>query len=307
MALRQLAYIFFVDPDENHDELTALIHDRLVPSLQRPEIGTASLARLLVDGLQDPSKPLQSRAIDCLCSASKLALVLPAPTTSSSKAAPPIVPLFRYLINQGADQKWTLSALANILPAIPIGEVPDNVFHKLLQEMDVSDNIAIRSTVIVEILKARWSAHIASDDGTEQDFHRIMYRPVLSLFNPSTASSQTWQNVQRYLYPALSTVKSPSGRGFLHYLETLPSDSAFPIDAQLECWVSIASAAVQAKTLGIRDIDETRLSQAACHASATVRLKAFIICSQNEDLLYEKNIKALKSAFEYNSSLHGQG
>lgn len=262
---------------------------------------------MLIDGLQDPAKSVQNRSVDCLWAANKLALVLPAPAASSSKAAPPLVPLFRYLVSQGEDQKWTLLALANILPSIPIGEVPNELLEKLLHGMDVSDNIAIRSTVIVEILKARWAASIAAGAGSEQDYQRIIYQPILPLFNPASSSPTSWQNVQRHLYPVLSTVKSPSGRGFLHYLETLPVDAALEGDAQLECWVSIASASVQDKTLGIRDVDQTRLSQAATHANPGVRLKAFAICAQNEDMFYEKNVRALKSAFPPNSSLHGQG
>jgi hypothetical protein len=218
-----------------------------------------------------------------------------------------IVPLFRYVINQGADQKWTIGALGIMIPGISLDEVPKSLLDKLKDDMEVSENIAIRSTLITEILKARWSKSHPTVEESDIDFHRTVYEPLLPLFDPSSTSLHTWQNVQRYLYPALSSIRSPSGRGFLQYLESLPAGGPLGDESLFECWVTIASASVQARTLGIRDVDEKRLNQAIGHANAGVRLKAFIICSQNEDLLCEKGIAGLKAGYIYNASLAGTG
>lgn len=269
------------------------------------------MARLLIDNLQSLLKPVQVRSIDCCIAATKLSQILPPPLVSSSKSTQTqmMVPLFRYVVNQGADQKWTLGALSTIIPAVPLEEIPKNLLERLMSDMEVSENIAIRSTFIVEILKARWSKLRPAGDGegSDEEFNRNVYQPLLPLFDPSSTSSHTWQNVQRYLYPALSSVKSPSGKGFLQYLESLPADGPLGEDSLFECWVTIASATVQARTLGIRDVDEKRLAQAIRHANADVRLKAFLICSQNEDLLCEKGIAGLKVGFAYNASLAGVG
>jgi hypothetical protein len=197
--------------------------------------------------------------------------------------------------------------MSALVPAIPTNEVSDDVLHNLLDDLDVLEFAPIRATLIVEIVQARWKDHARQHGGNELEFHRIVYDPILPSFDPSTISANTWQNVQRYLYPALSSLKSPSGRGFLQYIETLPVEHAFDADARLECWITIAAAGVQSKQLGMRSLDETRMKQAIFHADASVRLKAFIVYSQNEDILCERAVAGIKASFRYNAALSGTG
>lgn len=284
-----------------------LVHQVLVPSFHQTAVGSSSIARLLIETLQSTTKPIQPRAVECLAAASKLSLHIPPPLTSSSKPIHLLVPLFRYVLNQGINQKWTLVALSTIIHAIPVEDIPNDLLEKLLGSMEVTENIPIRSTLVVEILKSRWANQNRLHQGTVKEFYQTVYEPLLPLFDPSSSSPQTWQNVQRYLYPILGSIQSPSGKGFLQYLEQLPADGPLGQEAVFECWVTIASAAVSARTLGIREIDEGRLHQAMVHSNADVRLKAFLICSQNEDLFHQKGIAGLKAGYKYNDSLPGTG
>jgi hypothetical protein len=195
--------------------------------------------------------------------------------------------------------------LSSIIYLIPVQEVPEDVLQRLLKDLDVLEFSPIRSSLIVTILQARWTEYLSTHEGiNDESFQRIVYQPLLPYFDPSTISSQTWQNVQRYLYPALSVLTSPSGRGFLAYLEALPAELRFDDDAMFECWITIASAAVQSKQLGIRSVDQERLKQAIRHADFSIRLKAFLIYSQNEDILEARSVAGIKAAFEYNAALH---
>ena len=213
-----------------------------------------------------------------------------------------MVPLFRYVLNQGADQKWTLTTLASLMPAIPVEEVSSTLLEKLTADMEISENVAIRSSLIIEILTVRWTKKRQSEN-TDKAFHQTVYEPLLPLFQDPSPSSNTWQNVQRYLYPKLGSIRSPTGTVFLQYLESLQHGGVLSQTAIFKCWVTIASANVQNRTLGIREIDQKRLAQATSHAEAGVRLKAFQICSQNEDLFCQKGIDGLKAGFVYNSNL----
>jgi hypothetical protein len=198
----------------------------------------------------------------------------------------------------------TLSA---IIPSIPVGEVPGDLLQRLLADLDLVEFSPIRCTLIIEILQARWNDHIRKHESTEESFQQIVYQPLLPVFDPSTISAQTWQNVQRYLYPALTSLSSPEGRGFLAYLELLPANLRFDEDAMYECWITIASAAVSAKQLGIRSIDPERMKQAIWHEDFSIRLKAFAIHTQNEDILEARSVAGIKACFAYNAALHVVG
>jgi hypothetical protein len=138
-------------------------------------------------------------------------------------------------------------------------------------------------------------------------FHQIVYQPLLPIFDPSSVSTQIWQNVQRYLYPALAALPSPEGRGFLAYLESLPSELRFDEDAMFECWITIASVAVSSKQLGIRSVDPERMKKAIWHEDFSIRLKAFAIYTQNEDLLEARSVAGIQACFAYNAALHVVG
>jgi hypothetical protein len=173
--------------------------------------------------------------------------------------------------------------------------------------LDLAEFSPIRCTLIVEILRARWNDHTRNNDITEETFQIIVYQPLLPIFDPSSVSTQTWQNVQRYLYPALAALPSPEGRGFLAYLESLPSELRFDEDAMFECWITIASAAVSSKQLGIRSVDPERMKTAIWHEDFSIRLKAFAIYTQNEDLLEARSVAGVQACFAYNAALHVVG
>jgi hypothetical protein len=207
----------------------------------------------------------------------------------------------------GLSHRRTIVALSAIIPSIPVGEVPEDLLQRLLADLDSVEFSPIRCTLIVEILQARWNEHIRKHESTEESFQQIVYQPLLPIFDPSTVSAQTWQNVQRYLYPALASLPSPNGRAFLAYLESLPSNLRFDEDAMYECWITIASAAVSSKQLGIRSIDSERMKQAIWHEDFSIRLKAFAIYTQNEDLLDPRSVAGIKASFAYNAALHVVG
>ena len=74
-----------------------------------------------------------------------------------------------------------------------------------------------------------------------------------------------------------------------------------------ECWITIASSAVSAKQLGIRSIDPDRMKQAIWHEDFSIRLKAFAIYTQNEDILEARSVAGIKTCFAYNAALHVVG
>jgi hypothetical protein len=307
VLLRQLKRALeFNRPDAA--DLAADFQESLAPAFL-PKSQPSSLSDLVLEALDSANKSLQSKSLEILAAVNGLATALPPSSSSSSSSGSDnfLVPLFRYVLKQGVSQRWVLVAMNALVSSMPTREVSDEVLRRLLGELDVLEFAPIRATLIVEILQSRWKEHTRLHEGTQYNFDRVVYEPLLPSFDPSTVSAQTWQNVQRYLYPALASLKSPSGRGFLHYLESLPAEHAFTNDARLECWITIAAAAVQSKQIGIRSLDEGRLRQAIYHADASVRLKAFIVYSQNEDILCDRAVEGVKASFEYNSALHGQG
>jgi hypothetical protein len=181
------------------------------------------------------------------------------------------------------------------------------VLQRLLKDLDLAEFSPIRSTLIIETLQARWKDYVRTHEATEEAFQLIVYQPLLPSFDPSTITPQAWQNVQRYLYPVLAAIQSPSSRGFLSYLESLPTELRFDEDAMFESWITIASAAVQSKQLGIRSIDPERMKQAIWYEDFSIRLKAFAIYSQNEDLLEARSVAGIKACFRYNAALHVVG
>jgi hypothetical protein len=287
-------------------ELSDDFHQILAPTLV-PGAKPNSIADTLLEALDSPNKSEQSKAIEVLSAASHLVASIQAPSSSSSNSSNYLVPLFRHVLKLGLSQRRTIVALSAIIPSIPVGEVPDDLLQRLLADLDLVEFSPIRCTLIVELLRARWNDHIRNKEPTEGMFQQIVYQPLLPIFDPSTVSPQTWQNVQRYLYPALASLSSPDGRGFLAYLESLPADLRFDEDAMYECWITIASAAVSSKQLGIRSIDSERMKQAIWHEDFSIRLKAFAIYTQNEDILEVRSVAGIKACFAYNAALHVVG
>jgi len=272
-----------------------------------PGAKPCSFADTIWGSLESSNKSEQSKAIEILTAASHLVPVLRQPTSSSSTTSNYLVPLFRYILKQGISHRRSIVALSSIIASVPVREVPQDLLERLLKDLDLVEFSPIRCSLVVEILQSRWSEYIRAEQPTEEEFQQIVYQPLLPSFDPSTASAQTWQNVQRYLYPTLSSVSSPSGRGFLAYLETLPAELHFDEDAMFECWITITAAAVQSKQLGIRSLNQEKMKQAIWHADFSIRLKAFSIYTQNEDLLDESSVKGIKASFVYNAALHVVG
>jgi hypothetical protein len=272
-----------------------------------PGAKPCSFADTIWESLESSNKSEQSKAIEILTASSHLAAVLRQPTSSSSNTSNFLVPLFRYILKQGISHRRSIVALSSIISSIPVGEVPQDLLERLLKDLDLVEFSPIRCTLIVEILQTRWKDYVRSEGPTEAKFQQIVYQPLLPSFDPSTVSSQTWQNVQRYLYPTLSSVSSSSGRGFLAYLESLPTELRFDEDAMFECWITITAAAVQSKQLGIRSVNQEKMKQAIWHADFSIRLKAFSIYTQNEDLLDERSVTGIKASFVYNAALHVVG
>lgn len=292
-----------LDDSSNATELSQDFHQFLSPAFL-PGAKPFSIADSLLHSLDSPSKSDQSKAIDVLSAASGLVAGLQAPSSSSSNSSNYLVPLFRHILRLGLGHRRTIVGLSAIIASIPVQEVPEDLLRTLLKDLDSVEFSPIRCTLIVEILQARWNNYTRSNEATEVKFQETVYQPLLAIFDPSTVSAQTWQNVQRYLYPALASIPSPSGRGFLSYLQSLPANLRFDEDAMYECWITIASAAVSSKQLGIRSIDPERMKQAIWHEDFSIRLKAFAIYSQNEDLLEARSVAGIKACFAYNAALH---
>jgi hypothetical protein len=290
----------------NAAELSDDFHQILAPTFI-PGAKPNSIADTLLESLESPNKSEQSKAIEVLSAASHLVTSIQAPSSSSSNSSNYLVPLFRHVLKLGLSHRRTIVVLSAIIPSIPVGEVPEDLLQRLLADLDSVEFSPIRCTLIVEILHARWNDHIRNHASTEESFQQIVYQPLLPVFDPSTISAQTWQNVQRYLYPALASLPSPNGRGFLAYLESLPSNLRFGEDAMYECWITISSAAVSSKQLGIRSIDPERMNQAIWHEDFSIRLKAFSIYTQNEDILDTRSVAGVKACFAYNAALHVVG
>ena len=287
-------------------ELSNDFHQVLGPAFI-PGAKPCSLADILLESLESPIKSEQTKAIEALSAAANLVPVLQSPSTSSSNSSNFLVPLFRHIVKLGLSQRRTIVGLSSIIACIPTRELPGDLLQRLLKDLELPEFSPLRCTLIVEILRLTWNDNTRHDDATEAIFQRIVYQPLLPVFDPSAVSAQTWQNVQRYLYPALSSIQSPTGRGFLAYLESLPANLRFKEDAMFECWITIVSAAVQSKQLGIRGVDSERIKQAIWHEDFSIRLKAFAIYTQNEDLLAPRAVAGIKAAFVYNAALHVVG
>jgi hypothetical protein len=290
----------------NTAELSDDFHQILAPAFI-PGAKPCSIADILLESVNPSNRSEQSKAIEILSAVSYLVEVLRQPSTSSSNSSNFLVPLFRHIVKQGLSHRWTIITLSSIIAAIPTREVPEEMLRRLLKDLDLAEFSPIRSTLIVETLQARWKDYIRTREASEEAFQEIVYQPLLSSFDPSTITPQAWQNVQRYLYPALAALQSPDGGGFLSYLESLPKEVRFDEDAMFECWITIASAAVQSKQLGIRSIDPERMMQAIWHEDFSIRLKAFAIYTQNEDLLEARSVAGIKACFAYNAALHVVG
>jgi hypothetical protein len=295
-----------LDDATNAAELSDDFHHILAPTFI-PGAKPNSISDTLLESLESSNKSEQSKAIDVLSAASHLVKSIQAPSSSSSNSSNFLVPLFLHVLKLGLSHRRTIVALSAIIPSVPVGEVPEDLLQRLLADLDSVEFSPIRCTLIVEILQARWNDHIRNHESTEESFQQIVYQPLLPVFDPSTISAQTWQNVQRYLYPALASLPSPNGRGFLAYLESLPANLRFDEDAMYECWITIASAAVSSKQLGIRSIDSERMKQAIWHEDFSIRLKAFAIYTQNEDILEARSVAGVKACFAYNAALHVVG
>ena len=295
-----------LDDATNAAELSDDFHQILAPTFV-PSAKPNSIADTLLESLDSANKSEQSKAIEVLTAASHLVSSIQAPSSSSSNSSNYLIPLFRHVLKLGLSHRRTIVALSAIILSVPVGEVPEDLLPRLLADLDSVEYSPIRCTLIVEILQARWNDHIRNHEPTEESFQQIVYQPLLPVFDPSTISSQTWQNVQRYLYPALTSIPSPDGHGFLAYLESLPANLRFDEDAMYECWITIASSAVSAKQLGIRSIDSDRMKQAIWHEDFSIRLKAFAIYTQNEDILEARSVDAIKACFAYNAALHVVG
>jgi len=287
-------------------ELSDDFHQTLAPTFV-PGAKPNSIADTLLNSLDSPNKSEQSKAIEVLSAASQLVASIQAPSSSSSNSSNYLIPLFRHVLKLGLSYRRTIVALSALIPSIPVGEVPEDLLQRLLTDLDSVEFSPIRCTLIVEILQARWNDHVRKHESTEESFQQVVYQPLLPVFDPSTVSAQTWQNVQRYLYPALASLPSPDGRGFLTYLKALPATLRFDEDAMYECWITIASAAVSAKQLGIRSIDPERMKQAIWHEDFSIRLKAFAIYTQNKDILEARSVAGIKACFTYNAALHVVG
>lgn len=312
------------DDSPNNSALAELVHSLLVPSLRQVEPGQTSLARTIIAALQSSFKPLSKKASECCFALTQLASKLPEPSasTSTSEKDPWLVPLFTYIMQQGLDQRWTLLALDNLVGAVPLEELPGSLLETLMEDMDMSENIALRASLIRHILYHEWCYETLGTTGTAKEFRRIVLDPIARLFDPSSGSPKQWQNVQRYLYPQLMTmdgiIQGSMPEIILDYLDPMwdekdvaPARRAkfSSQDAGLECWTAITAAAIQSRRMGIKDVDNVNLRVASEHANSNVRLKAFQIATQNDDLLCgdERIGATIARLYIRNGELHGTG
>ena len=261
--------------------LTDTVHEHLVPAF-RPE---GSIISQVLIQLGSSSKPHTARANEALTAIGHLSTALPPPSTCSSLSQNFLVPFFSWLCSKGLKNKADLAAGLCIVDRLPDNALPQNLLHRLLDDLSLSTYPNLRSLMIAKLLSRR--SYCTAN----------AFVILLPLLEEGRVPETTSLNVSRHLLPTLFRENRDACSQLLGLLES----PAGPIDEQFfPAWIAVASAGMSEGILDLEGLPYEALSTGTAHHDPDVRLRAFRLIAMTKNILSSTAVDLVKLAFSSN-------